>query len=83
MRGQVGRRTQFAFNYLTVELGNDHVLRRQFIIGNAARLDRDQSFISVDAAGIAEGIEDEAAPNEFEVRFQHFFAQRLQQHGDG
>ena len=50
-------------------------------IGNAAGLDGYQTLAAIDAAHIAEGIEHKAAAHQFQVGFQHLFAQCLQQHG--
>src|ERR1035438_1280107 len=71
---------QIVISDLTGKIGDHNLLRREFVIGNTAGLDGNQSLTAVDAAGIAEGVEHEAATNQFQVRFQHLFAQCLQQH---
>ena len=52
----------------------------QFLVGNAAGLDGNQSFAAIDPADIAERVKHKAAANQFQVRFEHLFAQCLQQH---
>ena len=57
MRRQIGRRTKRSVHDLALEIGNHHVLRLQFFVGNAAGLDGDEPSLAIDAAGIAEGVE--------------------------
>ena len=82
MRRQVRRRTKVPVNDFPREIGNHNLARREFFIGNAARLDRNQSFAAVNPADIAKGIQYKPAANQFQIRFQHLFAQCFQQHVD-
>jgi hypothetical protein len=77
---EIGRGPKFTVDDFPIEIRNDNVPGRQLIVRNAAGLDGDQSLVTIHSADIAEGIEDEAAPDEFEIRFQHLFAERFQQH---
>ena len=80
MGRQVGRGAQIAVDDPAVEIGHDDLLRRQLLIGNAARLDRHQAVLARDAADVAEGENDHAAANQFEVRVEDFLAQVSEQH---
>ena len=57
------------------------MFRLEFFVGDAARLDGDKALLAVDAARVAEGVNDEATTHKFEVGLEDLFAERLQQHG--
>ena len=44
------------------------MLGLEFFVRDATGLDGDQTLITVDAAGITEGVEDEAPANQFQIR---------------
>ena len=71
---------QVAFDAVAVEVGDDHVLGAEIVVVDARGLDDDEALLAVDAACVAEGVEDEAAANEFKVGFEDFFAEGLEQH---
>ncbi len=52
----------------------------QLFVGDAAGLDRDESALAVDAAGIAEGVEDQSSADQFEVGLQHSGTKGFQTH---
>ena len=66
---------------LPCEVGDDHVLGAQVVVVDARGLDDDEALFAVDAAGVAEGVEDEAAADEFEVGFEDGGAEFFQEHG--
>ncbi len=63
------------------EIGDDHIGRGELFVGDAARLDRDQAALAIDAAGVAEGIEHQASAHQLQVGFQNLFSQAIEQHG--
>lgn len=67
---EVGGGFEFAVDYFAVEVGDDHEFGDEFVVVDAGGLDDDEALVAVDAAGVAEGIEDEAALDEFEVGFK-------------
>jgi hypothetical protein len=71
---------QRAADHLAVEVGDDHVPGAELVVVDARGLDDDQTLLPVDAGSVAEGVEDQAAADEFEVGFQDFFAKALQVH---
>src|SRR5690348_14670992 len=80
---QVGRGAKLPIDHLAVQIGDNDVLRSEFLVGYAAGFDGDQSLFAIDAASIAEGIEYESPPHQFEVGLEHLFTQRLQYHSGG
>ncbi len=78
MRRQIGGGAQIGVDDAPVEIGDDDLRRRQLVIGNTARLDRDEFLFARDAADIAEGEHDDAAAHQLKVRLQDFLAQSLQ-----
>ncbi len=61
-----------------VQVRDHQVLRRHRFVRHAARLDDHQALVAADAAGIAEGVDDQVAANQFQVRFEDFLAQRFE-----
>jgi hypothetical protein len=81
VRGKIGGGTQIAFDDRSLKIADDHVLGLEFFVRDTAGLNRDETLVAVETAGIAEGIDDESAANQFQICFEHLFAERLQQHG--
>ena len=52
----------------------------EFVVVDAGGLDDDEALLAVDAGGVAEGVEHEAAANELEVGFEDLFAKFFEQH---
>ncbi len=78
---EVGGGAEVAFDDVAVEVGDDHVLGAEVVVADAGRLDDDEASGAVDAGGVAEGVEDEAALNQFEVGFEDLFAELGEEHG--
>jgi hypothetical protein len=78
---QVGGGFELAIDDVAVEVGDDHELGNEFVVVDAGGLDDDEAFFAVDAAGVAEGVEDEAALDEFEVGFEDCGAKFFEEHG--
>jgi hypothetical protein len=78
---EVGRGFEFALDQSAIEIGDDHVLGVEVIIFNAGGFDDDEALVAVDAAGVAEGVENKATPDEFEIGFEHLGAQFFEEHG--
>ena len=72
---KIGGRTQVAFNNLAVKIRNDHVLGAQLVVVDAGRLDDHQALLAVHARGIAEGVQNEAMADKFEVGFKDLGAE--------
>ena len=77
---EVGGRAECAVNDLAVEVCDHHVLGAEVVVVDARRLDHDEPLLTIDARGVAEGVKDEAALDEFEVGFEDFFAKGLEEH---
>src|SRR6185437_1648509 len=80
MRRQIGRWTQGAFHQISIQICQHQIAGLQSLIWHAARFDGDQSALAVDAAGIAEGVTDQAPSDEFKVGLQHGGAEGFQTH---
>lgn len=65
---------------VAVEVGHYHVFRAEIVVVDAGGFDDDEALLAVDAGGVAEGVEDEAAFDEFKVGFEDLFAKRLEEH---
>jgi len=78
---EVGGGFEFAVDDVAVEVGDDHEFGDEFVVIYAGRLDDDEALVAVDAAGVAEGVEDEAALDEFEVGFEDLSAKFFEKHG--
>ena len=78
---EVGGGLEGAVDGLAVEVGDDHVLGAEVVVVDAGGLDDDEALLAVDAAGVAEGVEDEAAADEFEVGFEDGGAEIFEEHG--
>ena len=78
---EVGGGPELAVDDLAVEVGDDHEFGDQLIIFDPRGLDDDQALVAVDAAGVAEGVEDEAALDDFEVGFEDLGTKFLEEHG--
>lgn len=57
------------------------MLRLELLVRNSARFNGDKTLFAVDTTGVAEGVNDEATTDKFEVGLEDLFAERLQQHG--
>ena len=68
----VGRRVrgriELAFDALALEVDEHDVVRRQRVVGDAARLDGEDAALAVQRARVAEGEIDEAVPLQGDVR---------------
>ena len=52
----------------------------KLVVVDAGGLDDDEVLYAVDAAGVSEGVEDEAATDEFEVGFEDGGAKFFEEH---
>jgi len=67
---EVGGGFEFAVDDFAVEVGDDHEFGDELVVVDAGGFDDDEAFFAVDAAGVAEGVEDEASLDEFEIGFE-------------
>jgi hypothetical protein len=77
---EVGGGLEGAVDDFAVEVGDDHVLGAEVVVVDAGGLDDDEALLTVDAGGVAEGVEDEAAADEFEVGFEDLGAEIFEEH---
>jgi len=77
MSGQIGGWPKSSLDKASLQIGDNHVLRLQFLVRNAARFDHDEPCPAGYPAGVPECVKNQTAADQFEVRLQHFFAQRL------
>ena len=75
VRRRVGRRLQLAFDDVAVQIDEHHVRRLELRVGNAARLDRDDAALPVDAARVAERQAHEATLDQLLIRRPHLVPQ--------
>ena len=80
MGREIGGGAKRAFHGIAVEIGDDQVFGFQSVIRNTARLDDHEAEVAGDPAGVAEGEEDEAATNQFEISLEDFFAKGFEFH---
>ena len=78
---EVGGGLERAVDDVAVEIGDDHVVGAELVVVDAGGLDDDETLLAVDAAGVAEGVEDEAALDQFEIGVEDGGAELLEQHG--
>jgi len=78
---EVGGGFEFAVDDFAVEVGDDHEFGDEFVVVDAGGLDDDEALGAVDATGVAEGVEDEATLDEFEVGFEDLRAKFFEEHG--
>jgi len=78
---EIGGGFEVSIDDLAVEIGDDHMFGTEVVVVDAGGLDDDQTLLAIDAAGVAKGIEDQAAFYEFKISFEDGGAQILQQHG--
>ncbi len=78
---EVGGGLEGAVDDGAVKVGDDHVLGAEVVVVDAGGLDDDEALLAVDAGGVSEGVEDEAALDEFEVGFEDFGAEFFEEHG--
>ncbi len=78
---EVGGGFEGAVDDVAEEVGDDHVLGAEVVVVDAGGLDYDESLLAVDAGGVAEGVEDEAAADEFEVGFEDLGTEIFEEHG--
>jgi hypothetical protein len=83
MSRQVRGRTQIALDDFSIEARDYHVPGPQRFVGDTTGLNGDQAIRARNAAGVAEGVEHKAAPNQFQVGLEYFLPQSLQEHGSG
>ena len=77
---EVGGGFEFTVDDFAVEVGDDHEFGDELVVVDTGGFDDDQALGAVDAAGVAEGVEDEAAFDEFEVGFEDGGAKFFEQH---
>ena len=77
---KVGGGLEGALDEVTVEVRDHHILWLEVVVVDAGGLDDDQPLLAVDARGVAEGVEDEAAADEFEVSFEDLGTEFFKQH---
>jgi hypothetical protein len=82
VRVEIGGGLEVAFDDLAVEVGDDHVAGAEVVVIDAGGLDDDEALLAVDAGGVAEGVEHEAAADELEIGFEDLFAKFFEQHGE-
>ncbi len=80
---EIGGGAEVAFDDPAVEVGDDHVLGAEVVVVDAGGLDDDEALFAIDAGGVAEGVEDEAALDELEVGFEDLFAEFGEEHVGG
>ncbi len=78
---EVRGRLEGAFDDVAVEVRNYHAFNAEVVVIDAGGLDDDEALLAIDAADVAEGIEDEAATNQFEVGFEDGGAEGFEEHG--
>ena len=69
---------QFAYYRAAIQVGDHHVGRRHLVVRHTARFDHDQAFFARYGAGVAEGVDHQAAADQLEIGVQNFSAQRFQ-----
>ena len=67
---EVGGGFELAVDDVALEIGDDHVFGTELVVVDAGGFDDDEALGAVDSGGVAEGVEDEAAFDEFEVGFE-------------
>src|SRR5882757_2276412 len=77
---EVGGGLELAVDDVAVEVGDDHEFGDEFVVVDAGGLDDDEALVAVDAAGVAEGVEDQAALDYFEVGFEDLGAKFFEEH---
>ena len=80
VRGEIGGRTKSSIDDFAFEIDDDDVFGLHGVVRNAAGLDGDKSLGAIDAAGVAEGIKDEATTHQLKVGGEDFFAKGFQEH---
>ena len=80
MSGEIGGRAESSFDNFTVEIGDDQIFRIHFIVGDAAGFDDHQRIFAGDAAGVAEGIENQPVTNQLEIGFENFCTETREKH---
>ena len=70
MRGRIGRRLIAAFYHLAVQVYNDHVVCTHLVVLNAARLDDDQSALTVYRRHVAPGKSHQIIFRKEQIRIQ-------------
>ena len=80
MGRQIGGGAQGTFDNVSVQIRQHQIGRFQLFIRHTAGLDSDQPALPVDAAGIAECVQDQSSADQFEVGLQHSGAEGFQAH---
>ena len=78
---EVGGGLEGSVDDVAVEVGDDHVFGAEVVVVYAGGLDDDESLVAVDSGGVAEGVEDEATSDEFEIGFEYLGAEIFEEHG--
>ncbi len=78
MRRQVRRRPQPAIDHLSVHIGHHHVGGSQRRVVDPAGLDHHQPAMAIDAAGVAEGEQNQSLANQLQIRLEYLLLQRVQ-----
>src|SRR5712664_1223324 len=71
----VGGRSEAPLDDLSLEVQHDHVLDREILVRDAARLDGDQASLRIEGRRIAEGVDGEAALRDLQIRGPRTFLQ--------
>jgi hypothetical protein len=77
---QVGGGIQVAVDDGAIQAGDDHVLRTKLVVVDSRGFDDDEPLFAVDAAGVAEGVEDQTALDQFEIGLKYRGPQFLEKH---
>jgi len=73
MRRRVRTRLQIAFHHLAIgERDDNHVLRFHVGVGDAARFDDNHAALSVHAAGVAPGLDDQTFGYQIQIGLADF-----------
>ena len=78
MGWQVGRGTQFAFEHATIDVNDDHVIKRHGLVGNATGFDDDGAAVGIARTDVAPGEIDQTQFWQFQVGLQNLLFQGLQ-----
>jgi hypothetical protein len=80
VRVEVGGGFECAVDDVAVEVGDDHVFWPEVVVIDAGGLDDDEALLAVDAGSIAEGVEDQAALDQFQICFEDSGAKGFEEH---
>src|SRR5713101_8319097 len=80
MGRHVGRRSEFAFHDLSIQIHHYDVDSFHCFVCNAARFNGNQPALTVDPAGVTPGEENQAAPYKFEICLEHRVPKGVERH---